>query len=178
MKRIISNIIFIIYFIIAIFVTVCLLSYNDYKVTVFGNTSLIVVEDNKMQPDYNKGDLIIVENSEEVSVGEKIFFYNVYNEQIKVRIGTITNIENKGKEKICTIDDGEHTISSEFVIGATANASSTPKIGTVLGILESKWGFLFLIVLPALLAFVNQVMVIISGIKESKGHEKNEQAEK
>ena len=61
MKKVISNLIFIIYLIIAIFVTVCLLSYNDYKVTEFGDTSLIIVSDKKMQPDYNKGDLVIDE---------------------------------------------------------------------------------------------------------------------
>ena len=37
MKKAISNIIFTLYIIIAVFVTVCLLSYNDYKVTVFGD---------------------------------------------------------------------------------------------------------------------------------------------
>ena len=37
MKRVIGNIIFVIYAIIAIFVTVCLLSFNQYKVSEFGN---------------------------------------------------------------------------------------------------------------------------------------------
>ena len=61
MKKVISNLIFIIYLIIAILITVCLLSYNDYKITEFGNTSLIIISDKKMQPDFNKGDLVIVE---------------------------------------------------------------------------------------------------------------------
>lgn len=175
MKKFILNIIFIIYLIIAIFVTVCLLSYNDYKVTVLGNTSFVIVTDSKMQPDYNKGDLVLVENSDEIQAGEKVFYYNTYNEQIKVKIGTITEVLEEDEGKIIyAIDDGEHKVSSEFVIGQVSTANSIQNLGTVLGILESKWGFLFLIVLPALLAFVNQIMVVASGIKEARETEKDE----
>lgn len=175
MKKLISNIIFIIYLIVAIFVTVCLLSYNDYKVTVLGNTSFVIVSDTKMEPDYSKGDLVIVENSNEIEVGEKVFYYNIYNEQIKVKLGTITEVTKENDSKIIyTIDDGEHRISSEFVVGPASTASAMQNVGTILGILESKWGFLFLIVLPALLAFVNQIMVVASGIKEAREADKDE----
>ena len=44
MKKIIGNIIFIIYAIIAVFVTICLLSYNEFKVTEFGETSLVLID--------------------------------------------------------------------------------------------------------------------------------------
>lgn len=178
MKKLISNLIFIIYLIIAIFVTVCLLSYNDYKVTEFGETSLIIVSDKKMQPDYNKGDLVIVEKSDEIEAGEKAFYYDTYNQQIKVKLGTIEGIEKVSESEInYIIDDGEHKISSEYVIGPSSTASVMQNAGTILGILESKWGFLFLIVLPALLAFVNQAMVVASGIKEAK-EEAREEAKK
>lgn len=178
MKKLISNLIFIIYLIIAIFVTVCLLSYNDYKVTEFGENSLIIVSDKKMQPDYNKGDLVIVEKSDEIEAGEKAFYYDTYNQQIKVKLGTIEGIEKVSESEInYIIDDGEHKISSEYVIGSSSTASVMQNAGTILGILESKWGFLFLIVLPALLAFVNQAMVVASGIKEAK-EEAREEAKK
>ena len=90
--------------------------------------------------------------------------------------------DNEGNNQILpifnnTIDDGEHKISSEYVIGPSSTASVMQNAGTILGILESKWGFLFLIVLPALLAFVNQAMVVASGIKEAK-EEAREEAKK
>ena len=89
MKKVISNLIFIIYLIIAILITVCLLSYNDYKITEFGKTSLIIISDKKMQPDFNKGDLVIVEKSEDdIKAGEKAFYYDTYTKQIKVKLGT------------------------------------------------------------------------------------------
>ena len=175
MKKLILNTIFIIYLIVAIFVTVCLLSYNEYKVTQFGETSLVIISDKKMQPDYNKGDLIILEKSDDIKAGDKAFYYDTYNQKIRIKLGTIEDVEKISEDKInYIIDDGQHKISNEFVIGPVATATVMPNIGTILSILESKWGFLFLIVLPALLAFVNQAMVVASGIKEAKEIEKNE----
>lgn len=45
----------------------------------------------------------------------------------------------------------------------------------MLGILESKWGFLALIVLPSLIAFLYEVWEVIVGLKaNSKNKEKDE----
>lgn len=171
MKNLISNTIFTIYLIIAIFVTVCLLSYNDYKVSVFGNTSFIIVSDNKLEP-FNKGDLVIVGNDDDIEKGEQILYYNTYNEKVKVKVGTVTDVQKSASETKYSIDGANY--SSKFVIGKVSDARYMKNAGTVLGIFESKWGFLFLIVLPALLAFVNQLIVVISGIKEAKENVINE----
>ena len=171
--RILAGVVGFFYLILIIIVTALLLCYNDYSVTEIFNHSLIIVDD-ELEP-YNKGDLVLVENSDEIQAGEKVFYYNTYNEQIKVKIGTITEVVEEDEGKIIyAIDDGEHKVSSEFVIGQVSTANSIQNLGTVLGILESKWGFLFLIVLPALLAFVNQIMVVASGIKEARETEKDE----
>ena len=37
------NILIILYILLIIFITICLLSYNDYKVTEFGNTTILPV---------------------------------------------------------------------------------------------------------------------------------------
>lgn len=165
MKKIITNAIFTIYLIIAIFVTICLLSYNDYKVSVFGNTSFIIVSDNKLEP-FSKGDLLIVENDEDIEKGDQILYYNTYNEKVKVKIGMVTDVQKGVSETKYSIDGTNY--SSKFVIGRVSDTKYMKNVGTVLGIFESKWGFLFLIVLPALLAFVNQLIVVVSGIKEVK----------
>ena len=81
MKKTILNVIFVIYVVIAVFVTICLLSYNQFKVTEFGNYSLVIVTDDEMAPDFNKGDLIIVDKSQQVLSGDKAFFYDTYNRQ-------------------------------------------------------------------------------------------------
>ena len=46
-----------IYLLFAIFVTVCLLCYNEYKVTQFGDKSFIIIDDKS--DEYTSGDLVI-----------------------------------------------------------------------------------------------------------------------
>ena len=55
MKKICSfvkNLIIFIYILLIIFVTICLLSYNDYKITVLGDQTLIPIIDENLEPDY------------------------------------------------------------------------------------------------------------------------------
>ncbi len=178
MKRVFFNIIFMIYLVIAIFVTVCLLSYNDYKVSEFGTVSFVIVPDNKLNPDFNKGDLAIIDKADGLEVGDKFLYYDVYNEQVMIRLGTINDIDDSNEFDVkYLIDDGEYEISDEYVIGPASTATIMPNVGTVLGIIESRWGFLFLIVLPALIAFVNQIMVVATGIKQAKKEIKEEAKE-
>lgn len=169
MKKIIGEILAFAYIIIAVFVTVCLLSYNDFKVTEFGESSLIIIDNNELEPRFNRGDLVIANGDDKISVGDEIFFYNVYfNKEIEVSYGKVTNEEKlNSKEKTYTIE-GEHQLSSEYVIGPLNSCTVIPNVGTILGILESKWGFLFLIVFPSLLAFIYEIGVVVSDIKNNK----------
>ena len=66
MKKVVLNILFIVYVIIAIFVTICLLSYNDFKVTELGDYSLVIIDDKELSPEYEKGDLVIVNKDKEI----------------------------------------------------------------------------------------------------------------
>ena len=178
MKKTITNIIFIIYVVIAVFVTICLLSYNQFKVTEFGDYSLVIVTDDEMAPDFNKGDLIIVDKSQEVLPGDKAFFYDTYNRQIEVRLGEVNDLERVTETESTYTFDGDHKVSSEYVLGGENTASVIPVAGTILSVLESKWGFLFLIVLPVLLMFFHQITVVIADLKNSKDDKVEKNAEK
>lgn len=176
MKRIIGNVIITIYAVIAVFTTVCLLAFNEYKISEFGNYSVILITNNELSPDFNKGDLVIVssENKLNTQVGEKVFFYNSYDRQVDVSLAEVINKEFvTSKESTFTLE-GEHVISSQYVIGQANGATVIPKVGTVLSILESKWGFLFLIVLPSLIAFIYEITVVFSEIKEAREEKKSE----
>lgn len=168
MKKIIVNILVIIYIIIAIFLTVLLLSYNDFKVTVIGGNSLIIIKDNDLSPEYNKGDLVIVNSEDSVKIGQKVFYYESNDSKLKVKQGVIEESEQVTSKDIAYTLDGEKKIAGKYIIGATETAKVIKNAGTVLGVLESKWGFLFIIVLPALLLVINQIGVVFSGIKEAK----------
>lgn len=168
MKNFFKNIIFIVYIIIAIFTTICLLSFNNYRVSEFGSNSLLIIDDNELEPEFHKGDLVIVNKDDTIIDGEKIFFYDAEDRTIAVKLGKVISSERVTKTESTFTLEGGHKISSEYVLGTSKTVSVIPKVGTYLGILESKWGFLFLIVLPALIAFLYQITVVFSEIREAK----------
>lgn len=173
MKKIISNILFVIYVVIAVFVTICLLSYNDFKVTEFGDYSLVIIKDKELSPEFEKGDLVIVNKDETIRVGDKVFFYNTYNREIEIKLGEVVGAEKVTESETTYTFEGERKISGQYVLGTSRDTTVIPKVGTILSILESKWGFLFIIVLPALLAFIYQISVVFSEIRNSKKESSN-----
>lgn len=168
MKKIITNFIFGIYVIVAVFVTVCLLSYNENKVTEFGDYSLVIIDNNELSPQYEKGDLVIVDKGKKIEVGENVFFYDTYDQEVHITVAEVTGIEKVTNIESTYTLEGERKVSSEYVLGTADNTTKFAVIGTILSVLESKWGFLFIIVLPALLAFVYQITVIVSEIRKPK----------
>lgn len=167
MKRVISNIIFGLYVIIAIFVTICLLSYNEFKVTEFGDNSLLIIKDDNVGENFNKGDLVIVNSKAPINVGQKAFFYDTSSMNVGISLGEVVGEEKITKTETTYTIEGDYKVSSEYVIGPEQPVTVIKGIGTILGILESKWGFLFLIVLPALIAFLYQIGVVVSEIRKS-----------
>lgn len=174
MKKIIYNIIFGVYAIIAVFTTICLLSYNEYKVTELGDNALIIINDDDLSPDYEKGDLVIVNKADrkKINVGDKIFFYMTEGREININLASVTNKEVITSTETNYTVEGDVSLSTSSVIGPASTTTRIAKVGTVLGILESKWGFLFLIVLPSLIAFIYEIGVVFSEIRDAK-KEKN-----
>lgn len=168
MKRVLGNIVFVIYAIIAIFVTVCLLSYNDYKITEFGQYSLLKIDSNQLEPNYQKGDLVIVNKRDSIEEGDEIFFYNTYTPSLEVTLAEVTNVEKVTASEYTYTLDGGVSISSEYVLGPADTATRIAVMGTVLGILESKWGFLFMIVFPSLIAFLYEIYIVVQDIRSIK----------
>lgn len=174
MKKLILNILVIIYIVIAIFLTILLLSYNEFKVTEIGGKSLIIIKDNDLSPEYNKGDLVIVNSEDSVKVGQKVFYYDSNDSKIKIKEGVIEDIEQLTSKETAYTLEGEKKIAGKYLIGTTDTAKVMKNVGTVLGVIESKWGFLFVIVLPALLLVINQMGVVLAEIKEAKQESKKE----
>ena len=159
MKRAIVNLIVIVYVIIAIVVTLCLLNYNDYNVTEFGNNTLILIADDSLEPEYVEGDLVIAtkENLDKVEVGDKIFFYNDRD----IKLGEVNQINEYEGISTTYILDGNHQVIEDDVIGSEDNVKVYSKVGKILSILESRWGFLFLIIFPSVLAFLHEIFEVI-----------------
>lgn len=162
-KSIIMGILLFIYFTFVIAMTVLLLNFNDYGITEFGNTSLIIINDEISNENYKKGDLVITEKKkiDKLTIGEEIFTYKVDSKgNVSIDLGKIGNIYPE--EDALSFENGS-TYSMEFVAGTPKEVHE--KIGTYLSVIESKWGFLFIVLVPSFLIFVYEVYSLIVEIK-------------
>ena len=155
------------YLIVAIFLTICLLSYNDYKISVIGDKSLIILEDDSLAPTYKKGSLLIVEknNNDDIKVNDEIFFYNTYKNQVVVNKSKVDKTQKITDTETTYTINKKYEISSEYVIGKADTTKVIENFGSVLVFLESKWGFLLVIVFPLSLLFVYEIYAIIKEIR-------------
>ena len=173
MKKIFYNTLIILYALIAIIVTICLLSFNQFKVSEFDSTTVLIINTNNLkEKGFNKGDLVLVDTTQTQEPGEDIFFHATSE------LGKTTVDIQTLKDKQISSITGETTyvleskeIPSDLAIGPTRNSTRIGKLGTILSILESKWGFLILIVFPSLLAFLYELWEFIANIKVAKEDE-------
>lgn len=150
------------YFTFALFMTILLLNFNDYRVTVFGETSLVILKDKVSHEEYQKGDLVLVEEAapENLQKGETIFVYKVdkMSKKADINIGKVGEV----MDDYITLENGE-TYSIKYLIGRPTKVYND--VGTVLGIIESQWGFLFIVLVPCFLIFIYELYALIVEIK-------------
>ena len=162
-KKIFAVLFTIIFFAYAMTMTILLLNFNDYGVTVFGSTSLVLIKDDISSDTYEKGDLVIVESKrlEKYEKGEEIFVYKLDSKgAAHIEVGKLGNIYLT--EEAVAFENGD-TYSAEYLIGA--GEERYENIGSILGVIESKWGFLFTVLLPCFLFFIYQLYALIIEIK-------------
>lgn len=174
MKKVIWNVFVVLYALIAIFTTICLLSYNEYKVTELGDYSFVIIDTRDLEPSYNKGDLVVTDKSYKVEIGDEVFFYNTYNPEVEISVAKVIEKQGSSEADATYTVEGNKTIKAENVLGPTAKAKTISKLGMILQLLESKWGFLVLIVFPSLIAFLYEISELFVELKDKKVKEKNE----
>lgn len=165
-----KNFVIMAYILLIIFVTICLLSYNDYKVTEFGKYTLLPVIDSYLEPEYKVGDLLIVEKNslKDVKVGDIIFYYRTSRGITTVNYAPVTELEVVTNTETTFTVVGDVRFSSSYFMGKADTAKTIPQLGKVLGLLQSKWGFLFLGVFPSLLAFLYTLYSVIAEVQNDK----------
>lgn len=167
MKRAIGTILFVVYSIIAIGVTVLLLSYNEYNVSEIGGYTVYIVNDDALEPEYEQGSILLIESTSDkhVQEGDEIFLYKVINSQeFEFVSATLTGKQQQGNRITYTVNDTDNYDSSYF-IGKADDTKVIEGWGTLLSILESKWGYLFCIVIVSLLLFLQEVFDLMIEIK-------------
>lgn len=174
-KNILMGILGTAFYAFALIMTILLLNFNNYGVTEFGDKSLIILKQEVSNKNYKKGDLVIVQKAryDMINVGDEIFTYSVNSKGVAtVEIGIVG--EKYDKEKAISFENGA-SFSEDFIIGKATKTYND--YGTVLSVIESKWGFLFIVLVPGFIIFLYEIYALIIEIKYG-GEEEKEDSKK
>ena len=146
-----------------IFITSCILCRNKFGYTQFSDMTFITVNDSntKFIQGSKPGDLLIVRGQQTgLDKGDLIYYYITVDEKYVVRTGVIGSKTEDDYSALYVLNDEEKTsVASNRVIGKYV--STHPGKGRVLEVLESRFGFLFLVLLPILVVFIYQVYQLV-----------------
>ncbi len=155
---------------VAIVTTILLISYNKYSVSEIGNKSIFIVDNDRLEPDFLEGDLVITKKVSEnkYKVGDKAFFYlRNASDKVFINYGEIKNIVTAVGAEDSYYFEGDTSVGHSDMIGLANGSAVYHKWGKVLSAFESKWGFMFLVILPTIFAIVYEVYTIIEEAKSN-----------
>lgn len=177
MKKVLGTILFVVYAIIAITVTVLLLSYNDYNNSEIGGYTVYIVTDDSLEPEYKQGSILLIKgtNDRNVQVGDEIFIYKVLNSSEYEVIDTTLQAKTQQGNHIIYVVDNEESYANDYFIGKVDDTIVIEGWGYVLNLLESRWGYLFCIVVVSLLLFLQEVFELVMEIKYLNAQKKKAQ---
>lgn len=167
MKNVLENLFIVVYAVIAISVTILLLSYNEYNCSEIGGKTFYIIDDRSLEPTYQKGDLLIIQKAtdREVFVDDEVFLYKVLSSsEFEVVNGKITDKIQQGSHISYTVED-QGNFDSSYLIGKENDTIVIHGLGTVLGFLESQWGYLFCIVIVSLLLFLQEAFELFMELR-------------
>ena len=166
--KIILGILLCIYLVVIAFTTGLLLNKNEYGVSKFLGKYYIALDDDSLAPDYKQNNILVLKpvTEEDIEVGDKIFYYDTYSADHKIKFTEVTRKE-KVNEKEVTYSLRDNTlVSSEYVLGSEKTANSLSLLGKLLYILQSKWGFLLIVVFPLFLLFIYEIYAIVMEVRK------------
>jgi hypothetical protein len=112
---------------------------------------------------YKKGDLVLVEEKtvDNINPGDEIFTYRLKTKgSVSIDVGVVGEVHPD--DETITFENGDN-YTVDFIAGKATKVYSG--IGTYLSIIESKWGFLFIILVPSFLIFIYELYALIVEIK-------------
>lgn len=161
-----------------IFITSCILCRNKFGYTQFSDMTFVTVNDSnsKFIQGSKSGDLLIIrEQQTGLDKGDLIYYYVTVDEKYVVRTGVIESKTEDDYAALYVLNDEDKTsVASNRVIGKYV--STHPGKGSILEVLESRLGFLFLVLLPILVVFIYQVyqLVIVARYESVEDDEEEE----
>ena len=150
-----------------VLVTMFVLCKNKYGYTQFGDYSFANIDliAEKNVKDTKKGDLLVVKNSNDIHKGDLIYYYAVLNDKYIVRSAVVTDVKEDDYSALYTVSLSNTTINvaSSRVLGKYSTVYNN--LGSILSVLESRVGFLLLVLLPIMVVFIYQVYEFIIMLK-------------
>lgn len=167
MKKKLGAVLFVIYSIIAITVTVLLLSYNEYNCSEIGGYTVYIVKDDSLEPEYKQGSILLIKHTSDRNLqeGDSMFLYKVINSQeYEVITAKLNKKVQQGRHLVYSTTE-EETYANDYFIGKTDDTVVINGWGYILSLLESKWGYLFCIVIVSLLLFLQEAFELAMELK-------------
>ena len=162
---------------VAILTTICLIAKNSYGVSEFGDYSLFNVDNKSLEPDFRKFDIVVTEKGyeDQYKVGDKVFFImNNKETRSYINYGVIEDIDvNKGAQDTFYFSAG--AVSFDDIMGKANGSIVWHRYGAILALFESRWGFMFLVILPTLFAIVYEVYYIAIEVKKESNSKKEKE---
>ena len=150
-----------------VLVTMFVLCKNNYGYTQFGDYSFANIDliAEKNVKDTKKGDLLVVKNSNDIHKGDLIYYYAVLNDNYIVRSAVVADVKEDDYSALYTVSLSNTTINvaSSRVLGKYSTVYNN--LGSILSVLESRVGFLLLVLLPIMVVFIYQVYEFIIMLK-------------
>ena len=149
-------------------ITAFLLCKNKYGFTEIGDMTLITINEHLAEflPETKESDLLLVRKStNDINVGDQIYYYATDNNEYVIKAAHVKEeVTSEDDMALYALDDEKSsTIATNRVIGKYSAVYNN--IGGILDVLESKLGFLLLVILPILLIFMYQIYALIMVIK-------------
>ena len=165
--KIILSVVITIYLIVIVFTTAFLLNRNDYGVSSFLGRYLLLVEDKEIEG-YESNTLLFIKpvDNKDIEVGQNVFFYDTYSTDHLIKYSEVTRKEDVTETETTYTFRDNSSVSSQYVLGTKESTSAHHFLGQILYVLQSKWGFLFLVVFPLFLAFIYEIYAIYKEIKK------------
>lgn len=163
MKKVVINILIILYFLVAVIITYALLSYNKYNIVETNSSFILTLKETNN--DFKKSELLIIEKDDKILKDDYVFYYDTYASQVTVKYAKVVNVEEINKEEKEVQLENDLVLSSENILGTKENTTSYKLLGTLFNALTSKWGYLFIIILPMLIAFIYELYAIVKEVK-------------
>lgn len=153
-------IIFSIYFIIILLLSVFILSENKYGITEIKDYVFVLVNENNKSQINKENMLIIVKKCDfgDIKIDDEVYVYesNV-NNNIFINSGNVSKIVN-GDEDYIELENKNAIYRTELIVGKPYK--KIDKIGGIILFLENKWIFLTIAIFPIAILCLYEIVYI------------------